>query len=103
MTFKEAVILFVKKIPKGKVASYGQIAAMAGHPRAARQIGTILRNLDIRNYEIPWWRVVNSKGEISIRGNWTATKELQRDLLVRDGVKINKDFKIDMEKYKWKK
>ncbi len=113
MTFKEAVILCVKKIPKGKVASYGQIAAMAGHPRAARQVGQILKILDIslpfvasakKGYSnIPWWRVINNQGIISIKGNWTATKELQRDLLKRDGIKIEKDFKINIEKYRWKK
>jgi methylated-DNA-protein-cysteine methyltransferase-like protein len=103
MTFKEAVILLVKKIPKGKVASYGQIAAMAGQPRAARQVGQILKIIDIANLEVPWWRVVNSKGVISIKGNLTATKELQRDFLKRDGVKISRDFKISMEKYNWKK
>jgi methylated-DNA-protein-cysteine methyltransferase-like protein len=102
MTFKEAVILYVKKIPKGKVASYGQIAAMAGHPRAARQVGQILKILDIGYSDIPWWRVINNQGIISIKGNWTATKELQKDLLFKDGVEV-KDFKIDIKQYRWKK
>ncbi len=103
MTFKEAVILYVKKIPKGKVVSYGQVAAVCGHPRAARQVGGILKSLDISSVSIPWWRVINNQGVISIKGNWTATKELQRDLLKRDGIKIEKDFKINIEKYRWKK
>ncbi len=103
MNFKSQVIEFINKIPKGKVVSYGQVAAACGHPSAARQVGQILKLSDIRNFNTPWWRVINNKGEISIRGNWTATKEQQRDLLVRDGIKIEKDFKIQIEKYRWKK
>jgi methylated-DNA-protein-cysteine methyltransferase-like protein len=99
--FKEQVFSFVKKVPKGKVVSYGQVAAFCGHPRAPRQVGQILRNLEIEKFELPWWRVVNSQGVISIKGNWTATKELQKDLLLKDGVEV-KDFKIQIEKYRWK-
>lgn len=101
MSFREKTILFIKKIPKGKVVSYGQVAAAAGSPRAARQVGMILRNMDISDVKIPWWRVVNNEGIISIKGNWTATKEHQRDLLIKDGIKFDKDFKINMEKYRY--
>jgi len=138
--FKENVIEFVKKIPRGRAASYGQVAAACGHPRAARQVGAILRGLDIlenwgpqilapankrRNLGkgamfqrpkqtksllaakaegtiVPWWRVLNNRGIISIKGNWTATKELQRSLLVKEGVKVGEDFKLDMGKYRLK-
>ncbi len=101
LNFKDFVLYFVKQIPKGRVASYGQIAAACGRPRAARQVGWILRSIDTPKYQIPWWRVVNSQGVISIKGNWTATKELQRDLLMKDGVKLKKDFSLDMEKYRY--
>lgn len=100
--FKQKVLDFVRKIPKGKVASYGQVAAAAGSPRAARQVGGILRGLSADDGQIPWWRVVNNQGIISIKGNWTATKEIQRDLLFKDGVKVEKDFTLDMEKYRFK-
>ena len=100
--FKDRVIKEIKKIPKGKVASYGQVAAVAGSPRAARQVGGILRNIDLAGTILPWWRVINNQGIISIKGNWTATKELQRDLLQKDGVKVSEDFKVDMEKYRWR-
>jgi len=99
--FRQQVIAFVKKIPKGKVASYGQVAAACGHPRAPRQVGAILRGLNISDGKIPWWRVVNNKGLISIKGNWTATKELQRDLLVKEGIKVSDGFILDMEKYRY--
>jgi methylated-DNA-protein-cysteine methyltransferase-like protein len=64
----------------------------------------VLRYLDTNKYlEVPWWRVINSKGEITIKGNWTATKEMQRDMLLKDGIKVNDGYKINMEKYQWKK
>lgn len=99
--FKQIVILNIKKIPKGKVVSYGQIAAAAGHPRAARQVGWILRSLDTSKNNIPWWRVLNNRGAISIKGNLAATKELQRDLLMKEGIEVAEDFTLDMEKYRY--
>jgi methylated-DNA-protein-cysteine methyltransferase-like protein len=100
-TFKQKVIAFIKKVPKGKVVSYGQVAAAAGSPRAARQVGGILRALDPSAGKIPWWRVLNNKGIISIKGNWTATKEIQKKLLEKEGVKITEDFSLDMQKYRF--
>lgn len=100
--FREKVIEFVGRIPKGKVASYGQIAALAGSPRAARQVGGILRALDLNKEGIPWWRVVNNKGEISIKGNELVTKEFQANLLRQEGVKVNKYFILEIEKYRYK-
>lgn len=98
--FKQRVLSYISKVPKGKVVSYGQVAAYAGSPRAARQVGAILRSVDPSSGKIPWWRVVNNQGVISIKGSWTATKELQRDLLIKDGVKLDKDFSLDMVKYR---
>ena len=98
-SFREQVISYIKKVPKGKVVSYGQVAAACGHPRAPRQVGAILRGLNIADGKVPWWRVVNSQGILSIKGNWTATKELQRDLLIKEGVKVSDGFILDMGKY----
>ena len=100
-SFKEKVINFIKSVPKGKVVSYGQVAAAAGSPRAARQVGTILRGLDPSDSKIPWWRVVNNKGIISIKGNWTATKESQKILLIKDGIKVSDNFTINIEQYRY--
>lgn len=97
--FRDQVIAFIKKVPKGKVVSYGQVAAACGHPRAARQVGGILRGLG-EAIKLPWWRVINNEGVISIKGNWTATKELQRQLLLRDGVAVTKNFTVHMQKYR---
>jgi len=102
MIFKEQVLLLVNKIPKGKVMSYGQIAAAIGSPCAARQVGQALRGLDSLT-GIPWWRVINNAGIISIKGNWTANKQLQRDLLVKDGVEVSDELTVEMGRYRWNK
>ena len=102
-SFSEKVFVCVKKVPRGKVVSYGQVASMVGKPRAARQVGWALRTLDIADISIPWWRVVNQKGFLSIKGNFVATKNLQKSLLEKEGVKVIEGFVLDMDKYKWKK
>lgn len=99
MYFKQQVIQTIQSVPKGKVVSYGQVAAVAGSPRAARQVGNILRAYQL---ELPWWRVVNSSGYISIKGNWTATKETQAYLLGLEGIEVLENFYVDMEKYRYK-
>jgi methylated-DNA-protein-cysteine methyltransferase-like protein len=101
MNFRQNVIEFIKKVPKGKVVSYGQVAAAAGSPRAARQVGGILRSIGPIDGEIPWWRVINNKGVISIKGNWTANKETQKDLLLKEVIEI-KDYTVDIKKYRYK-
>lgn len=97
--FSAAVLGFISRVPKGKVVSYGQVAAACGKPRGAREVGWILRSADVGN--LPWWRVLNNQGVISIKGNWTATKQLQKDLLIKEGVEVGEDFKLDMEKYRF--
>lgn len=102
LNFSQKVFTVVKKIPKGKVVSYGQIASMVGSPKTARQVGWTLRTLDITNMSIPWWRVVNQKGFLSIKGNFTATKNLQKSLLEKEGVKVSEGYILNMKKYNWK-
>jgi methylated-DNA-protein-cysteine methyltransferase-like protein len=97
--FKDSVISIIRMIPQGKVASYGQIAAYVGLPRAAREVGWILRG---SKEDMPWWRVLNNAGKISIEGNMTADKVLQRKLLENDGVEVLEDFTLNMELYRWR-
>ena len=82
----------VRKVPRGKVASYGQIAELAGFEGHARQVGYALHALPA-NSGVPWHRVVNAKGEISPR---TAgdSHELQRKLLEAEGVKFDEKGRI---------
>ncbi len=96
--FKDKVIAYVMRVPKGRVVSYGQVAAAAGSPRAARQVGGVLRALPADS-SVPWWRVVNREGYLSISGNWEATKELQKQLLEKEGVQFDENFTLDMKRY----
>ncbi len=98
--FKARVLEIVTSIPQGKVMSYGQVAAYAGSPRAARQVGGILSRFD-GSSNLPWWRVLNSAGHISIKGNMFCTPELQKQLLEGDGLTVSPDLTLDIEKYRY--
>lgn len=95
--FKDSVLVIVNKIPKGKVASYGQIALYADSPRAARQVGWILNRF---GNEVPWWRVINNSGRISIKHAEISAVE-QKELLEDEGIEVTGRFEIDIEKYRW--
>lgn len=75
----------VAAIPAGKVCTYGQVAEMAGLPRAARQVGYALSALRGKEHQIPWHRVVNAKGEISLKEE-TGRESLQQTLLEAEGI-----------------
>ncbi|MGD9910145.1 MAG: MGMT family protein [Candidatus Izemoplasmatales bacterium] len=92
--FTEKVIEIIGQIPQGKVLTYGRVAVMADNPWGARQVVRILNSMS-EKYHLPWHRVINSKGEVSLTG---ATGELQKKLLKEDGVEIS-DGKIDLDKY----
>jgi methylated-DNA-protein-cysteine methyltransferase-like protein len=96
--FSDLVIKIVKTIPKGKVASYGQIALIAGEPRAARQVGWILNQKS--DGQTPWWRVINNSGRISIKHPEISALE-QKELLEKERIKVTKNFEIDIKKYRW--
>ena len=96
--FTEMVIALLKKIPMGKVATYGQIAALAGSPRAARQVVRILHSSS-KKYNLPWHRVINSQGKISLKPN--QGYEIQKALLVKEKVKFSLSEQIKLNKYQW--
>lgn len=99
--FSKAVMRLVKKIPRGRVASYGQIAALAGKPNGARGVGWIL-NSSAEAHKLPWQRVINSQGKISFPKKSDEFK-LQRSLLMREGIKVSDEGAIDLGKYLWNK
>jgi methylated-DNA-protein-cysteine methyltransferase-like protein len=95
--FTERAVEIIKKIPAGNVMTYGQIAALAGNPRGARQVARILHSLS-RKHKLPWHRVVNAKGEISLPDEGCA---LQKLLLQGEGVEFNDDGCINLTKYQF--
>ncbi len=85
-------------IPEGFVASYGQIAEIAGIPRGARQVGYALRNLP-QNSKVPWYRVIQASGKIAFRSGSDAFNEQSKRLMREDVAILN--GRIDMKKYRW--
>ena len=91
----------VNKIPIGKVATYGQIAELAGFYGKARLVGYALFQVEPES-DIPWQRVVNIKGEISHSIARCGGDYLQKNLLEREGIEFQRDSNcIDLKKYRW--
>lgn len=96
-SFREAVYGLVAQIPQGRVMTYGQIAALVGRPRAARQVG------QIAHYgpgDLPWWRVVNKQGGLA--GAYTnGGRAEHKRALQADGVDVDAEYKIDVSTLLW--
>jgi methylated-DNA-protein-cysteine methyltransferase-like protein len=90
----------VRRVPRGRVATYGQIAALAGLPRHARQVGYALHALR-EGSAIPWHRIVNGRGEVSAR-SVPGYDEIQRQLLEDEEVEFDARGRIDLSRYLWK-
>lgn len=97
MNFKDLVIQIVKKIPYGRVTTYGTVATLAGVSRGGRLVGGVLHfNID----DAPWHRVINRHGFISTKC-LEHSKALQKALLQQEGIEVSKDFMVDLKKYGW--
>jgi len=104
MRFRQRVIKLVQQIPLGKVASYGQIAALVGTPRAAITVGQILHHYQ-QTVPIPWQRVINSQGYISTTC-LEHPAQLQAELLRAEGVAVVRRRRlwwVDFTRYRWQK
>ncbi len=99
---KAKIYALVKKIPRGKVSTYGDIATFAGSPRAAREVGWALSALPF-DTELPWWRVINAQGAISPRsGDDKGAFEHQAAPLRKEKIEVSKEGKLDLTKHRWK-
>ena len=96
----EAICAVIRRIPRGWVATYGQVAAMAGMPRRARLVGRVLQRLDPAT-RIPWHRVVNAKGEVSYSLSRNGGDILQRRLLEKEGLEFDDNNRLDLERCRW--
>jgi methylated-DNA-protein-cysteine methyltransferase-like protein len=90
----------IKKIPQGRVATYGQIAMLAGMPGQARRVGYALYNLPDAK-AVPWHRVINAQGQIS-RLPDPEWRNIQRSLLVAEGVVFDSKDRIDLNVFQWR-
>jgi methylated-DNA-protein-cysteine methyltransferase related protein len=115
VSFKIKVIEIVKKIPRGKVTTYGTIATLAGLPRGARLVGGIL-HFSTEENNLPWQRIIALRASRSVamksqaiinRHGYISTKcldhpkPLQKALLEQEGIEVSSDFMVDLKKYGW--
>ncbi|SEN93285.1 methylated-DNA-protein-cysteine methyltransferase related protein [Mesobacillus persicus] len=96
--FTEKVIEVIREIPEGKVMTYGQIARVAGSPRAARQVVRVLHSMS-KKCRLPWHRVINSKGQISLQDD--ESYQEQKLSLESEGVKVGLTGAIDLKTYQY--
>ncbi len=90
----------MRRIPRGRVATYGQVAALAGYPSHARQVGYALHDLPDGS-DVPWQRVINARGEVSPRRGAGPEQGWQRHLLEEEGVKFDARGRVDLERHRW--
>lgn len=89
----------VKRIPKGRVATYGQVAAMADLPGHARQVGYALNALP-DDHDVPWQRVINAQGRVSQRAD-PNDEDRQRALLESEGIEFDTRDRVDLRRFGW--
>ncbi len=97
--FKDKVIQIVQKIPYGRVTTYGTVATLVGFSRGARIVGGIMCS-DGEKLNLPWHRVINREGYLSIKCG-EHSKALQKALLEEEGVEVSADFIVNLDKYGW--
>ncbi len=97
-SFTDRVKDLLVRIPHGRVATYGQIAMLAGNAGGARQVVRVLHSSSAR-CKLPWHRVINSRGTISLRPG--AGYELQKELLEAEGVEFGNNGRIDLKRFLW--
>jgi len=90
----------VARIPAGHVATYGQIAALAGYPRRARHVGQVLAGLPAGS-RLPWHRVINAQGRVSVRAGSGGPDSRQQRLLRKEGVPMP-GGRVNLQRYRWR-
>ena len=91
----------VRQIPEGSVATYGDIANLAGLPRHARLVGYSLHALP-ENSDVPWYRVVNSQGQLSLAKLSHAGAAEQQERLANEGVEFSAQGRVLFKKFRWR-
>jgi alkylated DNA nucleotide flippase Atl1/3-methyladenine DNA glycosylase AlkD len=96
----EKIYAVIQGVPRGKVVTYGQVAALAGLPKRARLVGTALREAP-DGLDLPWQRVINAGGKVSSRGGLGVQEGYQRHLLEEEGVVFDAQGRTDLERFGW--
>ena len=90
----------VRRVPHGRVTTYGAVAAAAGLPGRARQVGYAMAALP-DDHDVPWHRVINARGEVSARSGGSSYETIQRVLLEAEGVAFDARGRVQLKKYGW--
>ena len=101
MTRYDRIYAVIRRIPRGRVATYGQIAMLAGVPGQARMVGYALAALPARS-RVPWQRVVNAQGRVSVRRGGSGVEALQRAMLRREGVRFGGADAVALAAFRWR-
>ena len=96
----QRIYTIVRRIPRGRIATYGQVAALAGLGGHARQVGYAMHSLDASSH-VPWHRVLNAQGRVSARSE-PGGDRVQRALLEREGVRFDPSGRADLERFGWR-
>jgi len=97
ISFRDKVYQLVADIPEGRVMTYGQVAALCGHPRAARVVGQVAH---FGPLDLPWHRVVNRHGGLA-RGYTGGGREAQKEYLEAEGIHIQDNYTVDVDNLVW--
>ncbi len=97
----ERIYAVVRQIPAGQVATYGQVAELAGLIGKPRLVGYALYRVDMETSDVPWQRVINARGEVSRSPQRNGTDYLQRAMLEDEGVEFDDQGRIDLTRYRW--
>lgn len=100
MSTYERIYAATRRIPRGRVSTYGAVAREAGLPGRARQVGYALAALP-DDHDVPWHRVVNARGEISARSSRSSFEHIQRTLLEKEGIVFDARGRVDFDAYGW--
>jgi methylated-DNA-protein-cysteine methyltransferase related protein len=98
----ERIYAIVRQIPPGRVATYGQVAELAGLVGKPRLVGYALYRVDMTASDVPWQRVINAKGEVSQSPLRNGTDYIQRAMLEDEGIEFDPRGRIDLGQYKWR-
>jgi methylated-DNA-protein-cysteine methyltransferase-like protein len=97
----ERIYAIVRQIPAGQVATYGQVAELAGLIGKPRLVGYALYRVDMETSDVPWQRVINAKGEVSQSPLRNGTDYLQRAILEDEGIEFDEKGRINLGRYRW--
>lgn len=98
---RQKIYAVVRRVPRGKVATYGQIAEIAGLEGHARQVGYAMAALQSSS-ALPWHRILNAQGRVSMRSAGAGSTIVQQQLLEREGIVFDGGGRVSLARYRWK-